>query len=486
MKLRGKRALVMGLGIHGGGLGVARFLVDQGAAVTVTDMREPEQLRASLDALAGLPIRWVLGEHREDDFRNTDLVIRNPAVPRESRYLQIARAAGAAIEMEMTLFFRLCPGPILGITGTKGKTTTTLLTGAMLREQFPDTVVAGNLRVSALEQLPKIGPNTPVVLELSSFALEGLGEAKLSPQYACITNLSPDHLDRYGTMAAYAEAKAQIFLHQNERDIAVRNYNDGSAHLGERAAGAFVWFLGVDAASHEAFSDLPMPIAYWQHDQLIWRHSLDQYEGICSAEDVQLTGEHNRANIAAAAALAKSFGVETRHIRNAIHNFTGVEHRLEFVRELDGVRYINDTAATAPDAAIAALRSFTQPIVLIAGGADKNLPFDAFAREIAQRVKAVVLLQGTATAKLLQALNDEGRRTKDERRPTTDDRRPTTHNELSFVNGPFDDFAYAIRTARELAEPGDIVLLSPGCASFGMFRNEFHRGEEFRRIVKEL
>src|SRR5919109_272678 len=188
MDLRGKRALVMGLGVHGGGLGVARFLLGQGADVTITDLRGPDLLKPSLDALADLP--------------SADLVIRNPGVPRESPYLQIARLAGAAIEMEMTLFFRLCPGPILGITGTKGKTTTTLLTGAMLRQEHLDTVVAGNLRVSALETLPRITAGTPVVLELSSWQLEGLGEAKLSPQYACYLNLHPDHLDRYGSLQA--------------------------------------------------------------------------------------------------------------------------------------------------------------------------------------------------------------------------------------------------------------------------------------------
>src|SRR3954462_3807903 len=223
MDLRGKHALVMGLGIHGGGLGVARFLANHGARVTVTDLRGPEQLQSSLGALADLPITYVLGQHRDEDFRAADLVIRNPGVPRESRYLQIARASGAAVEMEMTLFFRLCPGPILGITGTKGKTTTTLLAAAMLREQYPDTIVAGNLRVSALEALPRITAGTPVVLELSSWQLEGLGEAKLSPQYACITNISPDHLDRYGSLQPYAEAKEQIFLHQRAIDVAVFN-----------------------------------------------------------------------------------------------------------------------------------------------------------------------------------------------------------------------------------------------------------------------
>lgn len=448
----------MGLGVHGGGLGVARFLADQGAQVTVTDMRDAAALQPSLDALAGLPIRYVLGEHREEDFRAADLVVRNPGVPRESRYLQIARAAGVLIEMEMTLFFRLCPGPILGITGTKGKTTTTLLTGAMLREQFPDTIVAGNLRVSALEQLPKIGPQTPVVLELSSFVLEGLGEAKLSPPYACITNISPDHLDRYGSMMAYAEAKAQIFRHQDQRGVLVVGADDATvaALVGARERITF--------ASDEGHTLAPR--TYWQHGQLWWERRANEAEAICCADDTHLPGSHNRANIAAAAALAKAFGVTNDTIRRAVRAFSGVPDRLELVREVDGVRYVNDTTATAPEAAIAALHSFDTPIVLIAGGADKNLPFEDFARAIAARVKALVLLTGTATPKLQSAISHQ----------------PSAIS----VEGPFDDFERAVRTADALAEPGDVVLLSPGCASFGMFRNEFHRGEEFRRIVEAL
>jgi UDP-N-acetylmuramoylalanine--D-glutamate ligase len=482
MDLRGKRALVMGLGIHGGGLGVARFLADQGALVTVTDMRGPEQLQPSLDALSGLPITYVLGQHRDEDFRAADLVVRNPGVPRESRYLQIARASGAAIEMEMTLFFRLCPGPILGITGTKGKTTTTLLAAAMLRAQYPDTVVAGNLRVSALEALPRITAGTPVVLELSSWQLEGLGEAKLSPQYACITNISPDHLDRYGSMQAYAEAKRQILAHQRPGDVAVLNYDDPlhNAWVAD-APGDVVWF-----ARRQAEYDLrERPVMIYGETGVLWLDASlphDQpmtIERVIEIDDIALPGQHNRANVAAAAALAKSFGVSNQHIRSAIRGFQCVEHRLEFVRELDGVRYINDTAATAPEAAIAALRSSDRPIVLIAGGADKNLPFDDLAREIVLQAKAVVLLNGTATPKLIEALQ-----TIDDRRLTIDDssQSPIVHRPSSIV-GPFGDFEEAIEAARTLAAPGDVVLLSPGCASFGMFRNEFHRGEEFRRIV---
>jgi UDP-N-acetylmuramoylalanine--D-glutamate ligase len=452
MDLQGKRALVMGLGIHGGGLGVARFLIEQGAHVTITDLRSPEQLQPSLDALAGLPIRYVLGEHRDEDFAQADLVVRNPGVPRESRYLQIAREAGAQIEMEMTLFFRYCQGPIIGITGTKGKTTTTLLTGAMLSEQFPDTIIAGNMRISAVEALSRITPNTPVVLELSSWQLEGLGEEHLSPAFALVTNLSPDHLNRYKDMADYGEAKQQIFLWQDAQGVVVLNADDAEvSSWAEQAPGKVVWF-GLN---------LPGDGVRLTDDGLWWGD-----EQICSAADFQLPGQHNHINIAAAAALAKSFGVSNQNIRRAIQKFTHVPYRLEQIAEADGVRYINDTAATAPDAAIAALQSYREPKIIICGGADKNLPFDDMAQALTQYAKAIVLLQGTATPKIEQAL--------------------AQIEHTVPIYGPFDQFDLAIAAAKDLSEPNDLVLLSPGCASFGMFNNEFHRGDEFRRIVNEL
>jgi UDP-N-acetylmuramoylalanine--D-glutamate ligase len=501
----------MGLGIHGGGLGVARFLAEQGADVTVTDMRGPELLRSSIDALKGLPIRFVLGEHREEDFRSAQLVVRNPAVPASSPFLQIARAAGARIEMEMTLFFRLCPGPILGVTGTKGKTTTTMLLAAMVREQHPDTVLAGNLRVSALEQLPRITPSTPVVLELSSFVLEGLGEARLSPPFACITNLSADHLDRYGTMEAYAAAKEQIFLHQRAGDVVALNAGDPYASaMAGRAPGRVVWFGGVgdgtrrheDTKTRRSRTDDPRRTRRREdadvhmdtaeavvvaEDGVVWQQE-GREQLIVPREDIRLPGAHNMANVAAAAALALAFGIASEAIRRAVRGFAGVEHRLETVRELGGVRYVNDTAATAPEAAIAALQSFSAPIILIAGGADKNLPFEGFAEAIRARVKAVVLLAGSATGKLQGALEDHGPRIADQGQQTKDKRlrQGDAFGRSSFALGPYDDFAQAIRVAQEHAKPGDVVLLSPGCASFGMFRNEFHRGEEFRRIVHEL
>lgn len=462
----GKRVLVMGLGVHGGGLGVTRYLARNGAEVTVTDLRTAAQLAPTLAELEGLPVRYVLGEHRLEDFRAAEIVIRNPGVPRESPFLAAARQAGAAIEMEMTLFFRLCPGPILGITGTKGKTTTTLLAGAMLQKQYADTVVAGNLRVSALEQLPRIGPATPVVLELSSWQLEGLGEAGLSPRWACVTNVSEDHLDRYASMDAYAAAKAHIFEHQRSDGIVVLNLDDErTRRMAERAAGDVVWFGG--AIEHAGQSRG----ARWSGERLVWFEG-EQHENICRASDVRLPGAHNLANVAAAAALAHSFGVAFEHIRTAVRGFESVPDRMETVREVHGVRYVNDTTATAPVAALAALRSVDRPVIVIAGGADKQLDFGELGECLAERAKAVVLLAGTATPKLEQALRrslSRGAR-----------RMPLP------VGGPFDALDAALDAARGLAEPGDVVLLSPGCASFGMFRNEFDRGEQFRQLVQAL
>jgi UDP-N-acetylmuramoylalanine--D-glutamate ligase len=470
LNLRGKRVLVMGLGVHGGGLGVTRFLVEQGADVTVTDLRTASQLQSSLAQLADLPVRYVLGEHHEADFRTTDIVIRNPGVPQESPLLQIARDAGAAIEMEMTLFFRLCPAPIIGITGTKGKTTTTTLTGAMLREQFPDTVVAGNLRVSALEQLPRITPRTPVVLELSSWQLEGLGDAHMSPQFAAFINISPDHLDRYPSMQAYIRAKANIFRYQQPDDTVVLPANDWQvASLAKGARSRVAWFADEYGPNVETLRQRSggTPVAAWIKDCLFWQHGLES-DVVVARSEVQVPGQHNLGNIAAATALAISYGVGNEQIRRAIQNFRGVPDRLELVADVDGVRYINDTTATTPTAATAAVLSFNAPTIVIAGGADKNLEFWRFAGALTKRAKAVVLLDGTATPQLQDALEQMLRRT---------DRRPT-------ITAPQPSMQAALDAARNLAAPGDVVVLAPGCASFGMFRNEFDRGEQFRQIVQ--
>ncbi|MEI6044522.1 MAG: UDP-N-acetylmuramoyl-L-alanine--D-glutamate ligase [Chloroflexota bacterium] len=475
MELKGKRTLVMGLGLHDGGLGVTRFLVEQGAEVTVTDLRSAEVLRPTLEKLAGLPINYVLGEHREEDFRQAELVIKNPAVPREAGLLRLAQQAGASIEMELTLFFKLCPSPfILGITGTRGKTTTTLLAGAMFKAWQADTVVAGNLRVSALAKLAEIGPHTPVILELSSWQLEGLGEQQLSPPYAVVTNLSPDHLNRYCDMEDYAQAKRNIYRWQKgAAAVVVLNLDDPLvSRFAEDAPQRVSWF-----------STQPLPVgkngAYLHEGNLIWRDPAkpEIEQVIVPATTLKVPGQHNLQNALAAISLARLAGCPLECIRTGLENFKGLPDRLELVREVDGIRFYNDTTATSPAGVVAALealrsvsRSEERRIILIAGGADKQLDFTPMARAIANpinRVAHLVLLDGTATPRLVMALEDAG----------------VSASKLAW---PFDDFSEAIATAQALAKKDDLVLLSPGCASFGMFTHEFERGEQFREIVGKL
>lgn len=456
----------MGLGLHGGGLGVTRWLIGQGADVTVTDLKTADQLQPSVDALAGQAVRFVLGRHEATDFAAADLVIRNPGVPSQSAYLKIARDHGVPVEMEMGLFFRLCPAPILAITGSKGKTTTTSLTGAIIRRSRPDAVVAGNIAggipqwhgaLPALELLPRIHANTPVVLELSSWQLEGLpGDA--APHIAAITNVLPDHLNRYASMADYAASKALIFEHQRPADTVILNYDDPiTCGFAAKAPAKVAWFSRKGQVQG----------AFLAGDEIRWQ-CRGEATSLASLADVQIPGLHNLENVLAAAALAMVWGASAQDVRAVIREFSGVPHRLEFVAQAQGVRYYDDTTATTPDATIAALEAFSRdvPIILIAGGSDKGLDYDQVAQAIARRVKSVVLLGGVGTDKLESALRAQ---------PAGD-----------RIAGRFNSLEEAVSSARGLAAPGDVVLLSPACASFGMFANEFQRGDQFKRLVKEL
>lgn len=458
--LKDKRVLVFGLGVHGGGVGVAKWLVKQGARVTVTDLKSAEQLQSSLDALRGLPIEYVLGEHREQDFLNADLIVRNPAVPRESKWLQLAREHGIPVEMEMSLLVERLPrgmAQVIGITGTKGKTTTTLMTGAILKSVNPKTVIAGNLRVSALELLDQIDADTPVVLELSSWQLEAFAPHQISPHLAAITNLLPDHLNRYRDLDDYADAKRIIFRYQQPGDYIVLNFENRILTRLPRSFGKTIW-TSTSRPLKEG--------AYREGDWLIWN-----WEGVSQkiirVDELCVPGAHNIANALTAIALASVWGATPEQIATTLREFRSIEHRQELVCEIAGVRYINDTTATAPAATIAAIETFAptaQGIVLITGGADKSLDFAEMAQAIVSQVRAVILLEGSATDKLAHAIEQAGGK--------------------ALIIGRFDHFERAIERVREIAREGEIVLLSPGCASFGMFANEFDRGDQFKRIVE--
>lgn len=451
MNLRGKRVLVMGLGLQGSGMASARYAAQQGAQVRVTDMKAPEVLAPSVQALAGLPIEFILGEHREEDFRWAEIVLRNPGVPWSSPYIRLAQEHGAQIEMEIGLFFLACPGRIIGITGTRGKTTTTSLLYAILQASGAPTQIGGNVAgVETLSLLPQIEPETQVVLELSSWQLEGLKPHKLSPPIAVMTNIYPDHLNTYADMDEYAAAKANIFRYQRPNDIAIFNYdNPWTRRFGEEAPGQ-VWFTSMErGGSFERGST--------QIDPFIFT-------------DTPLAGRHNLENILLATTTARLLGVSDEIIASTVQHFESVAHRLAIVRQLNDIRYINDSSSTTPIAAQVALEAFDAPIVLVAGGNTKHLPLEQWPQRIIQRCRNVILLSGSGTDELQPAIQQEA----------------TRQNVKSPIDGVFDDYRQALDKANLLTQPGDILLFSPGFTSFGMFLNEFDRGDKFVAYVQAL
>ncbi len=452
--LAGARVLVMGIGRRAGGVGVIRYALDAGAEVRVTDRADPAAFEAIVEAFRGEPVTFVLGRHDEHDFEWADVVVRNPDVRRDSPYLAVAEAHGARVEMEMTLFLAASPAPTIGVTGTKGKTTTTLLLHAMLREHWPTSVVAGNMGRSALARLGDVEPGVPVALELSSFQLEGLGEHARSPHVAVLTNLRPDHLDRYASVTEYADAKAQIARHQRPDDWTVYPADDPAVGaLVADSPGRPITFASVaHPGDRTLFVADGRLVADWSGRRL----------DLGPVDALAVPGAHNQRDALAAAGAALAVGVSADEVRRGIAAFRGVPHRLEHVATLEGVDWVNDSAATTPDAAAAALDAYAgRPTVAIAGGSDKGLDLAPLAAALAAHATGVVLLDGTATGPLAAVL--EG---------------------AVPVHGPVDSMDAAVAAAAALAVPGGVVLLSPGCASFGLFVDEFDRGDQFRAAVQ--
>ena len=451
MDLRGKRVLVMGLGLQGSGMAAARYAAQQGAEVRVTDMKAPEILAPSVQALAGLPIEFILGTHRDEDFAWAEMVIRNPGIPLSSPYLQIAMQHGASIEMEIALFFLACPGRIIGITGTRGKTTTSSLLYAIIQQSGMPTVLGGNVTgVETLSLLPQIIAETLVVLELSSWQLEGLAPHKVSPAVAVMTNVYPDHLNTYSGMEEYAEAKANIFRHQHTNDLAIFNYdNPWTRRFGEEAPGE-AWYTSRQRGGYfQRGSSEIVPFVF---------------------TDSPLVGQHNQENVLLATTTAHLLGIPDEIIATVVQQFRGVAHRLEDVAIVNGVRYINDSTSTTPVAGTVGVEAFSAPIVLVAGGNTKKLPLERWPATIIRRCRDVVLLDGTGTAELVPALQEAAQQ----------------QGVPLPVRGIFQDLKSAMDTAVSLTRPGDVLLFSPGYTSFGMFLNEFDRGDQFVAYVRGL
>lgn len=442
--LGGQRAMIVGLAREG--LDLARFLTAHGASVLVTDRKPEQELAEAIAQLDGRPVSYRLGGHSTDDLDRVDVVYASPGVPPEHELLQAARERGLRLSSLVELFFSLCPAPILGVTGSAGKSTTTSLIGEIFLAAGRSVHVGGNIGRPLLGELEHMTPASWVVLELSSFQLEPL---RVSPHIGLVTNLSPNHLDRHPSMEAYATAKAQILDHQTDSDWAVLNADDAWTPRFQ-PRGRVVHF-SLEGSVEGAY--------------LAGEHLMLLGEPVLDVAEVRLRGRHNLANVLAACAAAHAAGIDREAMRSAIRAFRGVPHRLQTVAERGGVLFVDDSIATAPERSIAALQAYDEPLVLVAGGRDKHLPMDDWAALIARKVRHVVLL-GEMSHLVAEAI------------ATAD----PSYSAISYTASMDEAVAEAARAARV----GDVVLLSPGGTSFDLYKDFEERGRDFARAASEL
>lgn len=455
--LRGRRVTVVGLGKGRATAGVARFLVANGATVTIADPKTAAELAEGIARLAGTPAELVLGPSSDDAaLADPDFVFINQGVRPRSATVQRALQRKIPVLTEMGLFFRLCPAPIVGVTGTKGKSTTYTLITKILERGTARVVAGGNIGTSVIDLLPSIAADDVVVLELSSFQLDTLGR---SPHVAVITNVLEDHLDWHGTRDAYVAAKRHILAWQGSHDVAVLNLDDPTTVSLHTGVPSEVRGYSVELR--------PKRGAYREPDGGLVLVDGPARRPLLHERELRVPGRHNVSNALAAAVAGDAYGIAPDDIAAVLRAFTGLPHRLESVAEIDGVLYVNDSQGTTPYATIPALVAHGRPAVVILGGVSKSADFTELARAVVRDARAAVLI-GQAADEIGTALERAGAA----RRSLPVERAATLPE--------------AVRRATALAKPGDVVLLSPSGQSFDMFSSYEERGEVFRAAVREL
>ncbi len=445
------------IGLARQGKALARYLSTEGAEVIVTDRKPADQLIEARQELAGLPIRYVLGGHPLEVLDGADRLCLSGGVPSDLPIVLEAERRGIPVLNDSQIFLERCPCQTVGITGSAGKSTTTALLGAMAAaDPSRKTWVGGNLGRPLLADLAAMAADDIAVLELSSFQLEWM---TVSPNLAAVLNITPNHLDRHGDMGTYTRAKARILAYQSEADTALLGHDDPGA-----------WGLRSNVQGHMASFGRGEPPegtgACIDDDLMLWV-SDGSVTPLAPLDAVKLRGAHNRLNALAASALGMLVGLELSAIRTGLETFTGLPHRMEFVRSVDGADWYDDSIATAPERSLASLASFeTEPIILLAGGRDKNLPWEKFADTVSRRIDHLILF-GEAAPKIAQAMQTAG------------------GNHLQSLD-VCDDLEAAVARASELAEEGDVVLLAPGGTSFDAFVDFEARGDRFKALVEGL
>lgn len=434
-KFFGKRVLVVGLGIQGGGVGLARFLCEFGAKVKVTDLKGENELKELLRTLTDLKIDYTLGLHKRDDFLNTDIIFKGPSVPWTLSELKEAEENGIPVEMEVSFFASLCPSPLIGVTGTRGKSTTAMMIYEVLKRKKSQVYLAGNISgVSTISLLKNVSKNSVVVLELSSWQLSGFHRKKLSPHIAVFTNFYPDHLNYYESLQPYFYDKKAIYLYQKKKDILVVNTQLKGEIEKEKPQSKIFYFKN---------GDFPKKLRY-------------------------LSGAHNLENAAAALGTVRTLGIDHHEAANIIAQLRGLPYRQEVVFENERVMIVNDSASTTPTSTMKAIETFDiYPIILIIGGDSKHLPYQELADRL-DGVKKIIFLKGSFTDEILPVL------------------RKSQNIPITRI---YDNFTEVLHDAKDTVSQLDqkaVILFSPSATSFSLFKNEFHRGEEFNKAVKKL
>ncbi len=446
-ELRGKRVLVVGLARTG--VATALFCAARGANVTATDSRTENEIGEAVPRLRVAGVKLELGGHQENTFLEQDLIIPSPGVSADAPPLQAARAKGVTIWSEVELADRFLEGRLIGITGSNGKTTTTTLIEHILRNAGFSTILAGNIGTPLISRVEQTSSDTITVVELSSFQLELIETFR--PNISVFLNLTPDHMDRHHTLEAYARAKARIFENQTEADSAVLNADDPATTSLAPAKPHVYWFSRKQRVAQGAFV---------RESEIVFRHDGEE-EVVLNLQDIPLAGAHNVENVLAAVAATRLAGAEPAAIARGVRSFAGVEHRLEFVAEIAGVRYYNDSKATNVDATLKALDAFPGRILVILGGKDKGSDYTLLQRPL--REKAILaLLIGAAAEKIEKQITGS----------VAIERAGTIER--------------AVEIASHASRPGDVVLLAPACASFDQFQNYEHRGRVFKDLVHNL
>jgi UDP-N-acetylmuramoylalanine--D-glutamate ligase len=444
MELKGKMVMIIGLARTGSEC--ARFFVNEGANVSVSDRRNEQELAPEMLRLAGLPIRYLLGGEEREWLTGVDLVVPSPGVPQENALLGEAAQRRISVLSEIELAYRFFRVPLVAITGTNGKSTTTTLIGEMLKASGRKVFVGGNLGAPFIGALS--GDWEWGIIEVSSFQLEWVEEFR--PRIAALLNLTEDHLDRYPDFQAYSAAKERIFAAQTAADVAILNRDDPLVWaMGERLRARVVSF-GFAEVGNGVFAAA---------DEIVWRDGSSEER--FPLRHVKIQGVHNKENMMAAVVAAKSAAIEREVIQRTLEAFPGLEHRLEFVRQKNGVRYYNDSKGTNVGAVVKSLAGFSAPVILLAGGVDKGGDYGVLRDGIKQKVRRLILF-GAAKQIIAAALGDL--------------------TETVIVN----DIQSAVRDAAAHAQPGDVVLLSPACSSFDQFQNYAERGKIFESLVGAL